>query len=134
MNKCMFTGNLTRDPEQSTTQSGIARCAFSIAVQSRFRGNDGEYEVDFINIVAWRNTAEFCAKYLKKGARVAVIGALKTSTYIAPDATKRTSFNIQADEVEILSSRNEETPQEDEVKPASVTPKTTPVVDEELPF
>lgn len=133
MNKCVFTGNLTRDPEQSTTQSGIARCSFTIAVQSKFRGEDGEYEVDFINIVAWRNTAEFCGKYLKKGARAAVVGALRTSTYQASNGTKRTNFNINADEVEILSSKSEETPQEDDIKRTVITPKTT-LVNEELPF
>ncbi len=140
MNKCFLTGNLTRNPESTTTQSGIAMCKFSIAVQRRFKNPDGDYDVDFINVVAWRKTAEFCEKYLKKGSRVSVAGELNTSTYQGQDGNKRTNFYINADEVEIQSIKNEETPQEDDIneKPSVVTKpatkrETTPV-DEELPF
>lgn len=140
MNKCFFIGNLTRNPELKTTQSGIAMCKFSIAVQRRFRNPDGEYDVDFFDVVAWRSIAEFCEKYLKKGSKVSVVGELNTSTYQGQDGKIRTSFHINADEVEILSVKNEETPQEDDIKEkTSVVTKpstkreTTPV-DEELPF
>lgn len=140
MNKCFFIGNLTRNPELKTTQSGIAMCKFSIAVQRRFRNPDGEYDVDFFDVVAWRSTAEFCEKYFKKGSKVSVIGELNTSTYQGQDGKIRTSFHINADEVEILSVKNEETPQEDDIreKPSVVTKPSmkreiTPV-DEELPF
>lgn len=140
MNKCFFIGNLTRNPELKTTQSGIAMCKFSIAVQRRFRNPDGEYDADFFDVVAWRSTAEFCEKYLKKGSKVSVIGELNTSTYQGQDGKIRTSFHINADEVEILSVKNEETPQEDDIREkTSVVTKpstkreTTPV-DEELPF
>lgn len=140
MNKCFFIGNLTRNPELKTTQSGIAMCKFSIAVQRRFRNPEGEYDVDFFDVVAWRSTAEFCEKYLKKGAKVSVVGELNTSTYQGQDGKIRTSFHINADEVEILSVKNEETPQEDDIREkTSVVTKPsakreiTPV-DEELPF
>lgn len=140
MNKCFFTGNLTRNPEIRTTQSGIAMCKFSIAVQRRFRNPDGEYDVDFFDVVAWRSTAEFCEKYLKKGSKVSVIGELNTSTYQGQDGKMRTNFHINADEVEILSVKNEETPQEDDIreKTSVVTKPSTKreitPVDEELPF
>ncbi len=140
MNKCFFTGNLTRNPEIRTTQSGIAMCKFSIAVQRRFRNPDGEYDVDFFDVVAWRSTAEFCGKYLKKGSKVSVIGELNTSTYQGQDGKMRTNFHLNADEVEILSVKNEETPQEDDIvkKTDSVVKSAakgvlTPV-EEELPF
>ncbi len=140
MNKCFFIGNLTRNPELKTTQSGIAMCKFSIAVQRRFRNPDGEYDVDFFDVVAWRSTAEFCEKYLKKGSKVSVIGELNTSTYQGQDGKMRTNFHINADEVEILSVKNEETPQEDDIreKTSVVTKPSTKreitPVDEELPF
>ncbi len=140
MNKCFFIGNLTRNPELKTTQSGIAMCKFSIAVQRRFRNPDGEYDVDFFDVVAWRSTAEFCEKYLKTGSKVSVIGELNTSTYQGQDGKMRTNFHINADEVEILSVKNEETPQEDDIreKTSVVTKPSTKreitPVDEELPF
>ena len=68
MNKCIFVGNLTRDPEYSTTGSGIALCRFSIAVSRNFK-RDGEPDADFFNIVTWRGLAENCHKYLSKGTQ-----------------------------------------------------------------
>ena len=65
MNKAFLIGNLTRDPELTQTTNGIAVCRFSIAVQREFTNSEGERDADFFNIVAWRNTAENCNKYLK---------------------------------------------------------------------
>lgn len=132
MNKCIFTGNLTRAPEFRTSNSGIPRCSFCIAVQSRFRNPEGEYDVDFIEVVTWRSTADFCNKHLSKGARVIVVGSLKTNSYVDRNGQKRVGFNIQADEVEISSLKKEEAPQIDDVAKAKL-PETTPI-DEELPF
>lgn len=102
MNKCYFIGNLTRDPETRTTQSGVTVCNFSIAVNRRMR-SDGAQEADFINIVAWRQLGDLCAKYLSKGKKCAVVGSLQTRTYEAQDGSKRSAFDIVADEVEFLS-------------------------------
>ena len=77
MNKVFLIGNLTRDPELSTTNSGISVCRISIAVSRRFANADGSRETDFFNVVAWRAIAENCAKYLKKGSKIAVMGKLK---------------------------------------------------------
>ena len=70
MNKAFLVGNLTRDPELTTTPNGISVCRFSIAVQRRFANADGEREADFINCVAWRGLADNIAKYVKKGKKV----------------------------------------------------------------
>ena len=67
MNKVILVGNLTRDPELITTSNGISLCRFSLAIQRRFAGPDGERDVDFVNIVVWRAQADNCYKYLKKG-------------------------------------------------------------------
>ena len=66
MNKVMLIGNLAKDPELITTNNGVSLCKFTLAVQRRFAGNDGEREADFLPIIVWRGQAESCYKYLKK--------------------------------------------------------------------
>ena len=105
MNKVYLVGNLTRDPEMRSTSTGIPVCNFSIAVNRRFKNaQTGQQETDFFNIVAWRQLAELCSRYLAKGRKVAVFGSIQTRSYEAQDGTKRTAFDIVADEVEFLSS------------------------------
>lgn len=104
MNKVVLIGNLTRDPELQTTNSGVSVCRFSLAVTRRFANADGEREADFINIVVWRNQAENCHKYLKKGSKCAVIGRIQTSSYDAPDGSKRYTTDVVADEVEFINN------------------------------
>lgn len=106
MNKVILVGNLTRDPELTTTNSGVSVCRFAIAVQRRFSNSEGERDVDFFNIVVWRGAAENCAKFLKKGSKCGVSGRLQNSSYEAQDGSKRYTTEIIADEVEFLSSRN----------------------------
>lgn len=107
MNKVYLIGNLTRDPEVSTTTSGISVCRMSIAVGRRFANAEGSRETDFFNVTAWRGTADNCAKFLKKGNKIAVSGSIQTRTYDKQDGTKGFSVDIIADEVEFLSSRND---------------------------
>ncbi len=105
MNKVILIGNLTRDPELSQTNSGISVCKFSLAVQRRFSGADGERTADFFNIIVWRAQGENCHKYLRKGNKAAVVGTLQTRTYDANDGTKRYVTEIIADEVEFLTPK-----------------------------
>lgn len=107
MNVCHLIGNLANDPEARTTQSGLMQCSFRLAVQRRFKGADGQRETDFIPIVAWRQTAELCAKYLAKGRKVAVTGSLQIRSYQAQDGQKRTVAEVVADNVEFLTSARE---------------------------
>lgn len=106
MNKVWLTGNLTRDPEMRSTSTGVPVCNFSIAVNRRFKNaQTGEQETDFFNIVAWRQLAELCSRYLAKGRKVAVFGSIQTRTYEDKNGGgKRTAFDIVADEVEFLSA------------------------------
>lgn len=104
MNKAILIGNLTRDPELRSTTSGIPVCAFTIAVNRRFKDANGKKGVDFINIVVWRQLGELCAKYTAKGSKVCVTGAIQTRTYETDDGTRRTVTEINADEVEFLPS------------------------------
>lgn len=108
MNKVFLIGNLTRAPEMRSTQSGVSVCNFTIAVNRRFKNANGEQETDFLNVIAWRQLAELCGKYLAKGRKVAVTGSIQTRTYDAKDGSKRTAWDIVADEVEFLSPQNQQ--------------------------
>lgn len=103
MNKVYLIGNLTRDPETRTTQNGLTVCSFTLAVNRRMKKQDGTQETDFINVTAWRQLGELCAKYLAKGKKAAVSGSLQTRTYEAKDGSKRSAFEIVAEEVEFLT-------------------------------
>ena len=109
MNKVFLIGNLTRDPELSTTNSGISVCRISIAVSRRFANADGSRETDFFNVVAWRAIAENCSKYLKKGSKIAVMGSIQNHSYEGNDGTKRYTTDITAEEIEFLSTKGDAT-------------------------
>ena len=102
MNKVMLIGNLTRDPEFMTSASGVNVCKFAIAINSGFGDNS---RTDYFNIVTWRNYAESCSKYLKKGSKVCVIGSLQNNDYTDKDGIKRHNVIVNASEVEFLSSK-----------------------------
>ena len=107
MNKIILIGNLTADPTLRATQSGTSVCQFTIAVNRRFPGPDGQKQTDFFRINTWRQLAESCNKYLSKGKKVAIVGELQARTYEANDGTTRMSLDVSADEVEFLSPREE---------------------------
>ena len=138
MNKVYLIGNLTRDPELSETSTGVPFCRFSIAVNRAFAGADGNREADFFNITVWRNQAENCGKYLKKGSKIAIVGSLQNRTYEDKEGVKRTVTDIVASEVEFLSSgSSRENGGEDvgEIPTKRVPPVLTPVEDDDkLPF
>ena len=106
MNKCIFIGNLTRDPEYQNTGSGVSLCRFSIAVNRSYSNANGERETDFINIVTWRGLADNCSKYLFKGSKVCVVGQLQNRTYEDKDGNKRYMTDIVAEDVEFISPKS----------------------------
>lgn len=81
MNKVVLIGRLTADPELRQTQSGVSTCRFTVAVNRKFKNQNGEYDADFISCTAWRQTAEFVSKYFSKGKMIAVEGSLRTGSY-----------------------------------------------------
>ena len=81
LNKVILIGNLTKDPELKQTPSGVSVTSFSIGVSRKYSGADGSRETDFINIVAWRTTAEFIAKYFRKGSGISIVGSLQVRSY-----------------------------------------------------
>ena len=107
LNKVMLIGNLTRDPELSYLSSGTALAKLSLAVNRRYRDRNGENKEDtaFVDIDTWSKTAEFCAKYLKKGRRIFVEGRLKQDRWEAPDGSKRNKLSVTAERVQFADSR-----------------------------
>ncbi len=137
MNKCIFIGNLTRDPEYTQTGSGVSLCRFSIAVSRSFK-REGEPEADFFNIVTWRGLADNCHKYLSKGSKVCVIGSMQNRTYDDKEGNKRFTSDVVADEVEFVGSRNaapnEQAPAPKTSSRGGDNSPFTPVVEDDLPF
>ena len=99
LNKIILMGRLTRDPELRRTQSGTAVTSFSLAVDRDFKSQGGDKETDFIDVVAWRNTAEFVSKYFTKGSMAVVSGRLQIRDWTDRDGNKRRSAEIVADNV-----------------------------------
>ena len=139
MNKLTIIGNLTRDPELRTTSSGINVCTFTVAVNRRRSANSNQPEADFFRVSAWRQLGENCQRYLAKGRKVAVVGAVSVQTYVGNDGTTRASLEVNADDVEFLSSRNEDAGYAPAApaQPAPAAPAMNgfeEVDDEDLPF
>ena len=104
-NKVILMGNLTADPELKTTTGGISVTSFTIAVGRRFVPKDGEAQTDFINVVAWRQLAEFISKYFTKGKQILVCGALQTRNFTDKEGNKRYVTEVVADEATFAGKR-----------------------------
>ena len=137
MNDLTIIGNLTRDPELRTTQTGVNVCSFTVAVNRRGKKD----EADYFRVTAWRQLADLCQQYLSKGRKAAVTGPVSVSTYTANDGTTRATLEVTADSVEFLSPREEAAsapppaarpaPQQTSMQPPNGYEE---VVDDDLPF
>ena len=104
-NKVILIGNMTADPELKQTTGGISVCSFSIAVNRRFaRADQGQQNVDFINVVTWRQQAEFVSRYFKKGNPILICGQLQTRSWNDNQGQKRYATEVVADEVSFVAS------------------------------
>ena len=126
MQKFIGIGNLTKDPENTTTSNGVDISKFTLAVKRKFKNESGEYEADFLNCVAWRKTAELIGQYANKGDKLAVVGTVQTRSYDASDGTKRYVTEIVVDEIEFLTAK--------EKKESKEQSKYEPVETGDLPF
>ena len=106
LNCAVIMGRLTADPELRQTPSGVAVTRFTVAVDRSFVKAGEERKADFINVVAWRQTAEFVTRYFSKGSMIAVQGAIQTGSY-EKDGVKRSTFEIVADNVSFCGSKSE---------------------------
>lgn len=109
VNKVILVGNLGKDPELRYTPSGDAVATFTIATSERFKGRDGQLQekTEWHNIVAWRQLAEICGKFLHKGKQVYIEGKIQTRSYDDRDGNKRYITEIVADQMQMLGSKGE---------------------------
>ena len=137
-NKIIIGGRLTADVEVKTTDSGISVASFSVAVNRRGKSGE-EVKADFLNVTAWRNTAEFISKYFHKGSSIVIVGSLQNRSWTDKDGNKRYATDIVAEEAHFVDSKSEAS------APSQVAPfipdayTSAPVLeeiasDEELPF
>ena len=107
LNCAIIMGRLTADPELRTTGNGISVTSFSVAVDRNYQRQGQERQTDFINVVAWRQTAEFVSRYFRKGQMIAVQGSIQTRNYEDRNGNKRTAVEIVADNVSFCGSKAE---------------------------
>ena len=108
LNKVVLAGRITADPELKQTTSGVSVLSFTIAVNRRFSRNEqGEQQTDFINMVAWRQTAEFISKYFRKGSAICVTGSIQTRKWQDNQGQNRYATEVVVDEAMFVDSRNE---------------------------
>jgi single-strand DNA-binding protein len=125
LNIVVIMGRLTADPELRTTPSGVSVTSFTVAVDRSYQKQGAERQTDFINVVAWRSTAEFVTRYFRKGSMIAVNGSLQVRRYTDKDGNNRTAYDVVADAVNFCGSKAESgttgaaAPRQDQVQPAS---------------
>lgn len=116
INSVVIMGRLTADPELKTTNSGLSVTSFCVAVDRPYQKDGKEREADFINVVAWRQTAEFVTSYFHKGSMIAVQGSIQTRKYTDRNGNNRTSFEIVADNVSFCGGKGSGTTAKDNTK------------------
>ena len=135
MNKVEIIGRLTKEPEVKLTQNETAFCNFTVAVDRKYKDANGQRQADFINCVAWRQTAQFIQKYFHKGNRIGICGSIQTRSY-EKDGQKIFVTEVLAEEAEFVEANKAETTPEPVATPE---PETTPAPETnqgsgELPF
>ncbi len=107
LNKVMLIGRLAADPELRRTQSDLAVTSFSVAVNRRYNKDQAQQAVDFIDVVAWRNQAEFVTKYFKKGSAIFVSGSLQVRPWKDKDGNNRRAVEVVADDIQFVDSKKD---------------------------
>lgn len=137
INRVVLVGRLTKDPELRYTPSGVAVATFTLAVNRTFTNSSGDREADFINVVAWRQLAELCANYVKKGSQVGLEGRLQTRSYDGNDGKRVYVTEVVADNIQFLSPSNSENSKPtNDYKPTDpfANSQTVDISDDDLPF
>jgi single-strand DNA-binding protein len=108
LNKVILMGRLTRDPELRTTASDISVCTFTVAVDRRYQKSGENRQTDFINVVAWRTTAEFVNRYFSKGRMINVVGSLQTRTWDDAEGKRHYVTEVVAEEINFCGDKKPE--------------------------
>ena len=106
INKTILGGRLTADVELKQTPNGVSVCSFNLAVNRKFQ-KEGEQQTDFINCVAWRNTAEFISRYFRKGSSLCIVGNIQTRTWMDQNNQKRFATEVIVDEAMFVDSKSD---------------------------
>ena len=106
-NRVILIGRLVADPELRQTPNGVSVCTFRIAVDRAFSSKDGERQADFLDVVAWRDRAEFVSRYFNKGKLILVEGSIQTRNYTDKNDQKRTAVEVVADNLRFVGSKSE---------------------------
>lgn len=109
MNKVELVGRLTKDPEVKLTSSQTQFCNFTIAVDRRFKDANGQRQADFINCVAWKQTAVFIQKYFRKGSRIGICGSIQTRSYDDNNGQRHFVTEVLVEETEFVESNSSQT-------------------------
>lgn len=125
LNKVILMGRLTAEPEHKQTPNGVSVTSFSIAVERNFADKDGKRATDFINIVAWRQTADFICKYFSKGQMIALEGNIQTRSYEDKQGNKRTAFEVIAESVYFAEKKADKPTNTTQVAGATCVAQTT---------
>ena len=140
LNQVILIGHLTTDPELKQTPNGVSVTSFSIGISRRFTRAGEQAQTDFINIVAWRSTAEFITKFFRKGNAICICGSLQTRSWTATDGSKRYATEVVADEATFVEKKSDSSRGDDYQAPAfssdmGSAPKFEEVAaDDDLPF
>lgn len=124
MNLVEIIGNITKDIELKETSTGVKYTRFSIAVNRPTKNEEGEYETDFFNVVAWRKTAELISNYFGKGRKIAIVGKLQQNSYDDSEGNHRTSVEIVANEVFFIDKKKDVEANAEPVEEPVEEPKT----------
>ncbi|MBQ5825143.1 MAG: single-stranded DNA-binding protein [Clostridia bacterium] len=142
LNCAILIGRLVADPELKTTTNGVSVTSFRIAVDRTYQKQGEERQADFIDIAAWRQTADFVCRYFKKGSMIAVQGSIQTRNYEDKQGNKRTAVEVVADNVSFCGSKNETAAPQNAYPPVVANQKPNPNIDfesiedddDDLPF
>lgn len=105
MNRVTLVGNLTRDPELKQTNTGTAVCRFAVACNRRYKNAEGKYDADFVNCVAWKQTAEFISQWFSKGRPIGIDGHLQSRSYDDKNGERRYVTEVVVDSAEFVGAR-----------------------------
>ncbi|WP_066459851.1 single-stranded DNA-binding protein [Anaerotruncus rubiinfantis] len=128
LNRAILMGRLVADPELRQTPNGVSVCSFRIAVDRNYSSRGGERQADFIDIVAWRQSAEFVSKYFNKGKMIIVEGSIQTRSYEDKSGNKRTAVEVVADNVQFGESKSASSSSQSYSAPAPTQAPPEPAV------
>lgn len=135
LNKVVLIGHMTADPELKQTQTGVNVTSFSIGVNRKFTKQGEQQQTDFINIVAWRQTAEFIAKYFRKGTAICICGSIQTRSWTDNNGNKRYATEVVADEASFVEKKSDSVSDIPSFTPNTPAPKFEEIAgDDDLPF